>query len=421
MIVNEITQLWPRYHHSWQILNEAVGDKNLHMEHIEDLVFNEGYKGAERAFNYLDAVAGMLKGGKSEGKITIKWDGAPAIICGVDPADEKFFVGTKAVFGKTENKAAKTPEQIKEWYGHSENLANKLLLALKLLPELGIGTVVQGDFLFGPGNVVEEEVAGELCYTFTPQLITYAVPVKSKIGQRIAKAKIGIIFHTEYTGTSLGEMSANFGFSVRGLKPSANVFFDDAEYKDVSGVATLTPKGYATIKAIIDQGRATAKKAGTKMDQVLEAEFAKFIKPFINNNVRSGEQVGDPMTFLQRFMEYYTGKMNKEIEGLKGGTESPAAQKRIEKIKQQEKFLTDNQNTLLLVLATYKRIISAKLKLIEKLNAVDNIGTFVRSDTGYKVTNHEGFVAFGVEGGAVKLNDRMEFNALNFATPKNWK
>ena len=288
MIVNEITQLWTRYHHSWQILNEAVGDKNLHMEHIEDLVFNEGYKGAERAFNYLDAVAGMLKGGKSEGKITIKWDGAPAIICGVDPADEKFFVGTKAVFGKTENKAAKTPEQIKEWYGHSENLANKLLLALKLLPELGIGTVVQGDFLFGPGNVVEEEVAGELCYTFTPQLITYAVPVKSKIGQRIAKAKIGIIFHTEYTGTSLGEMSANFGFSVRGLKPSANVFFDDAEYKDVSGVATLTPKGYATIKAIIDQGRATAKKAGTKMDQVLEAEFAKFIKPFINNNVRSG-------------------------------------------------------------------------------------------------------------------------------------
>ena len=38
-----------------------------------------------------------------------------------------------------------------------------------------------------------------------------------------------------------------------------------------------------------------------------------------------------------------------------------------------------------------------------------------------KVTNHEGFVAFGIEGGAVKLNDRMEFNALNFATPKNWK
>ena len=146
-----------------------------------------------------------------------------------------------------------------------------------------------------------------------------------------------------------------------------------------------------------------------------------FIKPFINNNVRSGEQVGDPMTFLQRFMEYYTGKMNTEIEKLKGGAESPAAQKRIEKIQQQEKFLADNQNTLLLVLATYKRIITAKMKLIEKLNAVDNIGTFVRSDTGYKVTNHEGFVAFGMEGGAVKLNDRMEFNALNFATPKNWK
>ena len=420
MIVNEIVQ-WTRYYHSWQILNEAAGAKNLHMEHIEDLVFNEGFKGAGRAFDYLDSVAGMLKGGSPEGKVTVKWDGAPAIVCGVDPADGKFFVGTKAVFGKTENKAAKIPAQIKEWYGHAPSLAEKLSLALKLLPELGIGTVVQGDFLFGPGNVSEEEVAGENCYTFTPQLITYAVPTNSKIGQRIAKAKIGIIFHTEYTGETLADMSANFGYSVRGLNQSANVWFDDADYKDVSGVATLTPKGYASIKTIIDQGRATANKAGTKMDQVLQAEFAKYIKPFINNNVRSGEQVGDPMTFLQRFMEYYTGKMNKEIEKLKGGAESPAAAKRIEKIQQQEKFLADNQNTLLLVLATYKRIITAKMKLIEKLNAVDNIGTFVRSDTGYKVTNHEGFVAFGMEGGAVKLNDRMEFNALNFATPKNWK
>jgi hypothetical protein len=418
MIITEVLQ--PRFH-SWRILNEAAGEKNLHLEHIEDLVFNEGYTGAKRAFNYLEAVMDLLEGGNPEGKLTVKWDGRPAIICGIDPEDSQFFVGTKSVFATTNPKAAKTPAQVKEFYGDKPDLAEKLLLALKLFPKLGLGTVVQGDFLFGPGDLAEEEVAGEMCYTFTPNTITYAVPVNSDIGKRIAKAKVGIVFHTEYTGATLPEMSANFGYSVRGLTQSSDIWFDDATYKDVSGIATLTPQETASIKTVIDQGRATAEKAGSKMDAVLQAEFAKYIKPFINNNVRSGEQVGDPMSFLERFMEYYRDRMQKEIDKLKSGPDSPAAQKRIEKIQQQEEFLADNANTLLLTLATYRRIISAKLKLIQKLNAVDKIGTFVKTDTGYRVTNHEGFVAFGVEGGAVKLNDRMEFNALNFAADKSWK
>lgn len=421
MIIKEIFQ--PKLH-GWRILNEAAGEKNLHMEHIEDLVFNEGYAGAKRAFGYLEAITDMLAGGTPTGKVTVKWDGSPAIVCGIDPEDSKFFVGTKAVFGKTENKAAKTSAQVEQWYGDKPNLASKLQLALKLLPSLGIGTVVQGDFMFSSDTLSEEEVAGEQCYTFTPQLLTYAVPIKSEIGKRISRAKFGIVFHTEYTGPTLAEMSASFGYSVSGLTQSSDVWFDDATYKDVSGVATLTPKESSNIQTIIKQGRATADKAGEKMNIVLkdsQADFAKYIKPFINANVRDGEQVGDPMTFLQRFIDFYKGKMQKEIDKLKGGPDSPAAQKRIEKIQQQEEFLADNANTLLLVLATYRRIISAKLKLINKLNAVDNIGTFVKTDNGYRVTNHEGFVAFGLEGGAVKLNDRMEFNALNFATPKSWK
>jgi hypothetical protein len=416
MLINEI--FIPKTH-SWKLLEAAEG-KNTHLEHIEDLIFNEGYKGAIRAFDYLDAVKGLLEGGDPEGKVTVKWDGAPAIVCGVDPEDSKFFVGTKSVFNTTTPKAAKSVAQIKEWYAEQPTLANKLILALQLLPKLGIGTVVQGDFLFGQGDVETDTVGDDECYTFTPNTITYAVPVNSAIGKRVAKAKIGIVFHTEYTGATLGEMTASFGYSVRGLKETSDVWYDDANYKDVSGIATLTASEEKGIDDTIATGRTTLKKVGTQMDAVLQAEFAKFIKPFINNNVRAGEQVGEPMKFLENFMNYYTDKMNKEIEKLKGGAESPAAQKRIEKIEQQKKFLADNSNTLLLTLAVYRRIISAKLMLIKKLSNVDKIGTFVKTDTGYKVTNHEGFVAFGVDGGAVKLNDRMEFNALNFAATKTW-
>jgi len=44
----------------------------------------------------------------------------------------------------------------------------------------------------------------------------------------------------------------------------------------------------------------------------------------------------------------------------------------------------------------------------------------VRTDTGYSVTNPEGFVAIGTNGGAVKLVDRMEFSKQNFDAVKNW-
>lgn len=294
MIIKEIFE--PKTHY-WNILNEAEG-KNTHLEHIEDLIFNEGYAGAQRAFNYLDAVKGLLEGGQPEGKVTVKWDGAPAIICGIDPEDSKFFVGTKSVFNAKTPKVAKSVAQIKEWYSEQPSLEAKLLMAFKLLPKLGIGSVVQGDFLFGPGDVKTEDVGDDNCYTFTPNTITYAVPVDSAIGKRVAKAKIGIVFHTEYTGATLPEMTANFGYSVRGLQPTADVWYDDANYKDVSGIATLTPSEEKAIDGTIATGRTTLKKVGPKMDQVLQAEFAKFIKPFINNNVRAGEQVGEPTKFL---------------------------------------------------------------------------------------------------------------------------
>ena len=77
--------------------------KNTHMEHLEDLVFNNGYAGGVEALNYADSVRSMLADGQGNiGKITVKWDGSPAIICGTDPKDGKFFVGTKSVFAKTQ-------------------------------------------------------------------------------------------------------------------------------------------------------------------------------------------------------------------------------------------------------------------------------------------------------------------------------
>ena len=414
----EIKQTAPK----WQLLESKEG-KNLHLEHIEDLVFNEGYLGAKRALNYLESIRQMLAKGKGEAtKITVKWDGAPAIICGTDPADGKFFVGTKSVFS-ADSKACKSQKDIDKFYGESAGLAAKLSIALKCLARLGIGGVLQGDLMFTPGDLNATVINGEEVYTFTPNTITYAVPVDSALGKKLKNAKIGIIFHTSYDGASLADMKATFGATVAGLNPSNDVWFDDATYKDYTGIASLTKLENNEISRTLGQANLTLRKINAnKFDVILgNPEFAGYIKPFINNMVRGGEQVGEPITFLNQFLTFYKGKQESEIAKLKGGPESTAAKQRIAKIEKNEQFIADNSNTLLGILAIYKRIIELKIMILNKLQRIESIGTFIKTDDGYKVTAPEGFVAIGHDGSAVKLVDRLEFSKTNFAATKTWK
>lgn len=406
------------------LLCEAAEGKNTHLEHLEDLVFNLGYAGAATAFSYLDSLRIMLDRGEGRaGRVTVKWDGAPAVICGIDPADGKFFLGTKSVFAK-DAKLVKTPGDITKYYSDKPGLAAKLKYALKYLPKLGIGNVLQGDLMFTHEDLGQAEIGGEQCYVFTPNTISYAVPMNSSLGQHIGTAKMGIVFHTAYEGPSLPEMQATFGASVAGLNKNKDVWFDDATYKDLTGRASLTPEENKALAASIKGGQATlAKMQKNKFDVIMtNQEFAKYIKPFINSRIRGGEQVGEPITFLKEFISFYNEKMNAEIAKLKGGPESKAALERIAKIQAHERFIADNSNTLLGIMAIYKRVIELKLAILRKLQQVENqVGTFTKTETGYKVMNPEGFVAIGHDGGAVKLVDRLEFSRQNFSGMQDWK
>jgi hypothetical protein len=143
---------------------------------------------------------------------------------------------------------------------------------------------------------------------------------------------------------------------------------------------------------------------------------------YVNARIRRGDtQIDDAQSFAQDFTQWYTDYIQKEIAKLKNqDPESPAVKKRNEKIKAQNKFVNDNIEGIAGALAVYKDIIALKNMLINKLNKVDSIKSLIRTDTGYTVTNPEGFVAIGKDSGAVKLVDRMEFSKQNFNAVKNW-
>lgn len=406
----EIKQETPNW-----LITESI--KNTHIQHLEDLIFINGYAGAQEALDHVESLRAMLaEGTGTTSKLTVKWDGSPAIVCGHDPEDGKFFVGTKSVFNKKTPKICKSDSDIIAYYEQQPDLADKLKMALKYLPNLGMSGILQGDLLFSDSSLSKVNVDGEDCYVFTPNTITYAVPVNSHLGERISKAKIGIIFHTSYSGESIATMKAEYGLKLSGLSQTSDVWFDDATYKDYTGVASLTPIENEKILKYISATKSTMEKLGkAKFDVILhDKEFLKTIKPFVNKMIRQGTHIGNPINFLKDFVAHYTNDLMKDIEHLSGGMGGKAAQKRIEKIKHQEEWIADNSNTLLGILAVYKRIIELKQLILQKLHQVDSIGTFQKTETGYKVTNPEGFVAIGHNGGAVKLVDRLEFSRSNF-------
>ena len=153
-----------------EYLEESKENKNVHLEHIEDEVLNRGVNGTRDAIDFLRSLRDMLAGhSESKVNLTTKWDGAPAVFCGINPDNGKFFVGTKGVFNANP-KLNYTDADIDANHP-SEGLNAKLKVALRYLPKLGIKGVLQGDMMFTKGDLQPHIIDGEEYITFQPNTI----------------------------------------------------------------------------------------------------------------------------------------------------------------------------------------------------------------------------------------------------------
>lgn len=406
-------------------LIEDKGGKNLHLEHIEDEILNYGITGGRASINFVQSLRDMFAGSsRSSINMTVKWDGAPAIFAGIDPSDGKFFVAKKSVFN-VNPKLYKTNAEIDA--DLSGALNSKFKIALSEFSKLGIKGVLQGDLMYTKEDIEKQTIDGKKYLTFQPNTIVYAIPVDSDLGRSVSKTKIGVVWHTTYSGSTLEDMQASFGVNISSLKKSNAVWMDDATYKDVSGRATFTQSETDDItKSLSDAGRTFQKINAPLLTKFLRLQDSltgnlsgASLKTYNNSKVRTGKPITNPRQHALEYISWVESTFQKQIDKVK----TPAAkEKYINKQKEYVREFRKHTQNLIQIITFQNHIVDAKMKVVRKLNSVKGLtDTFIKTANGFKVTNPEGYVAIDrVGGSAVKLVDRMEFSFNNFTAIKAW-
>ena len=406
-----------------QFITESAAEKDRHLTHIEDAVLEGGVTGTRNAIQFLISLRDMFADdGKTltEGRGSIilrtKFDGAPALYAGINPDNGKFFVGSKSVF----NKGAKlnyTQADIRK--NHSGGLAEKLSLALKLLPELGITDIIHGDFMYSHDELKSETIDGKKYVTFRPNTITYAVPEGTTLARQIKQSRMGIVFHTTYHGTSMSNLQTHFDVDIGKLRSSTKVWYRENRFTDVSGKATLTKAENDKITDILKRAGSLFRSIpASLLNEIATNETYRIpIMTYTNQKVRAGEHMG--ASHVQEVIKFVEDKYNKNIMAAK----MPATKaKRTQEKNIVMRWFRQHSAHLKMIFELQMLFVEAKSMLIHKFNQCNDLGTFLHtSDGGYKVTTPEGYVAAWSAGGdAVKLVDRMEFSRANFLATKNW-
>ena len=215
--------------------------KNLHLEHPEDMIL----EGNVKVFDALYETA----------HLSLKMDGAPAVVFGTHPENGKFFVGTKSVFNKKKDMICYSVEDVFKKYDRQthDSLIRVLVNCLLYLPK--IDGIIQADFIgIGGSNI------------YRPNTLEYHFP-------EIVTEKIILAPHTKYTTDStLLECVA---------KPLVTHLIDT---KDVKWIQP-------TVDRVFDG--AEPPKINTDNVKFLTAKEAKEAKTAINKLIKDGVELSD--------------------------------------------------------------------------------------------------------------------------------
>ena len=423
-----------------QYLTEAAKFENEdlnggHLEHVEDYLVSHGKEGLGLSQRFLNNMHSYLKGESSEAKVSVKHDGAPAILFGRLPnkgaknsgyAPGAFFVATKSAFNKTTQKLATTPEEVQELYGDKPGLAAKLNSALEHLPKVApMRGIFQGDLMHTPDMVQQnQDEEGNAGVTVNPQLINYSAPANSKLGQRIINSQFGTVIHTGYSGAywkphpKTGQMmltfpKRQFNIPLRSFGNHPDVHIIDPR------AMRPNPENYSSDnQAAFDRAMKNVKIMSEKHDFDHVAPHADHFSTYINQTVRDGT----PLTY-EGLTDHVKQKFEKQIQNPKSANKAQAlTQKRDEILNDMNMNSVKWRQTLRI----HQELTNAKNALLPALeaNAQNNPnlmqGSMTDPDTGETVNSQEGHVVViphEKTGNDIpaKFINRREFSRLNFS------
>lgn len=402
------------FHYDY-ILNEAE-DKNTHSTHIEDLCITHKKQGISKALGGILHIKKQFGVSKSNSmpSVTIKIDGAPAIIAGW--LSDSFFVATKSLFNK-EPKINFSDEDIDA--NHTGGLAEKLKLALRYLkPVIPKGKIYQGDFLFDSSTRKSKVINGIDSWAWQPNTIQYSVDKGTKLGKTIGNAKFGIIFHTEYFSDGINPTSIRlkgFGVKEESLNKSKDVWFIDAFHHDLGSITAFSENEDKQLKKYENIILSTQNKVDWNFDSNVEKNIMTFINTYIRNNRIQPE----PKIKAQEFKTYIAEKAQKAINDKKS---ERGKQNEVKKWESTIEY-ANNEKSLEALFTIHNALTEMKLMIINKLDSLKTIKTFlVKTNGDIEVTGNEGFVLTRTSASGAKFVNRYQFSLANFSPEykKGW-
>ena len=401
---------------------DAIDGAVKHIDHLEENILNKGKQGVIEAINQIESSISYFVD-ESDYKISTKFDGAPAIVAGVD-TNNKFFVASKSAFAKNP-KINYTEQDIINNHG-TGGLADKLKLALRYLPSLNLKGIYQMDYMFDPQmkqietpQTIDGVKNENRFLTFTPNTIKYAVTENSPYGDEINKAKIGVAIHIEYMIQNGILKVKKYTSSPEEFSPSSTVF--------VFNVLANKPKNAKSsfsklLLKDVQKKKNQVLKLADKVDFSSLDDYTALLKTYINSEIRAGRFLEDTAISSEEFVNWISGKFVKDIDKLKS---EKGKAKKTEQMKSTLSALKKLKPSIKNAFEITKIIANLKNNLIKIFNEItqnDLLGTYLEEAPGeWQTTAPEGFALSKVtDDGAqiTKLVDRGEFSRANFGTGK---
>ena len=362
------------------VINEDKG----HLDHPEDLIFLRGVSGANQAVQAMaDTVA------KPE-KVTIKWDGYPALIFGRN-SNGKFSILDKHMFNKKDGSGRQvfSPEQFAQYdQARGVNRTDLHQLIAQIWPGLAKSDRSKGyywgDLLFSKPLV---EKNGLYTFKANPKGITYTVDANSDLGKFLDGKNSGIVVHGYIPPDALTtDQSTPLDGTIGNLKNNSDVAILPAKMPITPNLklnATLVKRAQTAIQKYgqaVEQLMTTAPQARNTFNQLFTT--------YINKRIVAG----DLNDLYAGFIEYVNSR--------------PMTDKMREKINQ---HLAANKAGVVGAFTIWVAIYNLKMNIVDQLNKAAKTAP-VKGYLDNGTQTQEGFVSHGL-----KFVDRMGFSRQNLA------